>query len=196
MRSGDPMLEGAMRLAVSTFYGQCRVVLSPSPTADQSLLELGIEPERIGRWARGVDLSLFDPARRDADAYPGEVKVLYAGRLSREKGVDLLAESFLRAHERDPRLHLLLAGGGPEEAMLRERLGDRATFLGWLDGEALASRIRERGRLPVLLGDRHVRPGDRRGAGERAAGRRRRRGRAAVADPRPPQRLAVRRRRR
>ncbi|HEX8050596.1 MAG TPA: glycosyltransferase, partial [Solirubrobacterales bacterium] len=53
------------------------------------------------------------------------------------KGVDLLAESFLRAHERDPRLHLLLAGGGPEEGELRERLGDRATFLGWLSGEEL-----------------------------------------------------------
>jgi glycosyltransferase involved in cell wall biosynthesis len=65
------------------------------------------------------------------------MKILYAGRLTREKGVDLLAESFLRAHEADPRLHLLLAGGGPEEAELRERLGERATFLGWLSGEEL-----------------------------------------------------------
>ena len=79
----------------------------------------------------------FDPAKADRDAFPGEIKVLYAGRLTREKGVDLLAESFLRAHEADPRLHLLLAGGGPEEGELRERLGERATFLGWLDGEEL-----------------------------------------------------------
>jgi glycosyltransferase involved in cell wall biosynthesis len=35
-------------------------------------------------------------------------------------------------------LHLLLAGGGPEADALRERLRDRATFLGWLEGEALA----------------------------------------------------------
>ena len=53
------------------------------------------------------------------------------------QGVDLLAESFLRAHARDPRLHLLLAGGGPEEDELRARLGERATFLGWLSGEEL-----------------------------------------------------------
>src|SRR4029077_9222632 len=70
--------------------------------------------------------------------YPGELKVLYAGRMTREKGVDLLAETFLRAHASDPRLHLLLAGGGPEEEELRARLGDRATFLGWLEGEELA----------------------------------------------------------
>jgi glycosyltransferase involved in cell wall biosynthesis len=66
------------------------------------------------------------------------LKVLYAGRMTREKGCDLLAESFLRAHAADPRLHLLLAGGGPEEEELRARLADRATFLGWLDGEDLA----------------------------------------------------------
>ena len=96
-----------------------------------------------------MDLSLYDPAKRDPDAFPGQVKVLYAGRLTKEKGVDLLAEAFLRARERDPRLHLLLAGGGPEEGALRERLGvgsrraasedePCATFLGWLDREQLA----------------------------------------------------------
>ncbi|MGN6216937.1 MAG: polyphosphate kinase 1 [Solirubrobacterales bacterium] len=91
----------------------------------------------MGRWERGVDIQRFDPAKADRDAFPGEVKVLYAGRLTREKGVHLLAESFLRAHASDPRLHLLIAGGGPEEGELRERLGERATFLGWLEDEEL-----------------------------------------------------------
>jgi glycosyltransferase involved in cell wall biosynthesis len=114
------------------------VVLSPSASADHSLRTLGIDEDRLARWARGVDLGLYDPALRDAEAYPGEIKVLYAGRLTKEKGVDLLAESFLRAHKRDPRLHLLLAGGGPEEEALRDRVGEHATFLGWLGREELA----------------------------------------------------------
>ena len=58
---------------------------------------------------------------------------------TREKGADLLADAFLAARERDPRLHLALAGGGPEEDALRERLGEHATFLGWLEGDALAN---------------------------------------------------------
>jgi glycosyltransferase involved in cell wall biosynthesis len=70
---------------------------------------------------------------------PGEITVLYAGRLTREKGADLLADAFLAARERDPRLHLALAGGGPEEHVLRERLGGHATFLGWLEGDELAT---------------------------------------------------------
>ena len=64
--------------------------------------------------------------------------MLYAGRLSSEKGVDLLADAFLEARRRDPRLHLVLAGGGPEEELLRARLGEHATFLGWLSGDDLA----------------------------------------------------------
>jgi glycosyltransferase involved in cell wall biosynthesis/predicted metal-dependent phosphoesterase TrpH len=138
LRSGDRTLEIGMRAALSLFYRQCELVLSPSPASDDSLLDLGVDRERIGRWGRGVDLDLYDPAKRDRDAYPGELKVLYAGRLSKEKGAELLAESFLDARQRDPRLHLLLAGGGPEEEVLRERLGEHATFLGWLDREELA----------------------------------------------------------
>jgi glycosyltransferase involved in cell wall biosynthesis len=137
LRSASQYLEQGMDLALSIFYRQCGRVLSPSPASDESLVRLGIERDAIGRWGRGVDTSRFDPALRDADSSPGEIKVLYAGRLTKEKGVDLLAEAFLRAHEADPRLHLLLAGGGPEEEWLRERLGDRATFLGWLGGEDL-----------------------------------------------------------
>ncbi|HEX7059547.1 MAG TPA: glycosyltransferase [Solirubrobacterales bacterium] len=138
LRSGDHALEAIARAALGAFYAAPSVVLSPSPAADGSLTALGVMPERIGRWERGVDLSRFDPAKADRDAYPGELKVLYAGRLTREKGVDLLAESFLAARRADPRLHLLLAGGGPEESELRERLGEHATFLGWLEDEELA----------------------------------------------------------
>ncbi len=138
LRSGDGGTEAMARAALSAFYRVPSLVLSPSPAADRSLLELGVGPERVGRWERGVDVSRFDPAKAVRADFPGEVKVLYAGRLTREKGIDLLAESFLRARAADPRLHLLLAGGGPEEGELRERLGEHASFLGWLDGEELA----------------------------------------------------------
>jgi glycosyltransferase involved in cell wall biosynthesis/predicted metal-dependent phosphoesterase TrpH len=138
LRSSDGGIEAAAHAALGAFYRVPGFVLSPSPAADRSLIGLGIEPGRIGRWERGVDCDRFDPTKADRDAYPGELKVLYAGRLTREKGADLLAESFLRAQRADPRLHLLLAGAGPEEGELRERLGERATFLGRLGGEQLA----------------------------------------------------------
>ncbi|HEV2771094.1 MAG TPA: glycosyltransferase, partial [Solirubrobacteraceae bacterium] len=138
LRTEDPALEVAARMAIAAFYGQCHAVLSPSAASDAVLEGMGVARERIGRWERGVDLERFSPDRRDPHALPGELTVLYAGRLTREKGADLLADAFLAARERDPRLHLALAGGGPEEEALRERLGAHATFLGWLEGGSLA----------------------------------------------------------
>jgi glycosyltransferase involved in cell wall biosynthesis len=90
------------------------------------------------RWDRGVDTGRFDPAlrrRRDGD---GTVRVLYSGRITREKGVELLAETLQAARARDPRLHLMVAGGGPEQERLASLLGSDASFLGWLRGGELA----------------------------------------------------------
>jgi glycosyltransferase involved in cell wall biosynthesis/predicted metal-dependent phosphoesterase TrpH len=139
LRSGDDRLGAGMSAALTALYGQARVVMSPSPAADASLAALGIDPARIARWDRGVDAARFTPERRVPGRFGEDrIAVLYAGRLTEEKGVRLLADAFELAHARDHRLHLVLAGGGPEEKSLRRRLGDRATFLGWLEGDALA----------------------------------------------------------
>ena len=145
MRAGDPQVEYMMRAVLAKFYAQCRVVLSPSHAADDSLRDLGIPDERLARWDRGVDLRRFNPARYAPGVLPAthtelgvHFNVLYVGRLSHEKGIDLLAEAFLIARDHDPRLHLVLAGRGPEEEALRRRLGSAATFLGWVEGDRLA----------------------------------------------------------
>ncbi|HEX2416126.1 MAG TPA: glycosyltransferase [Thermoleophilaceae bacterium] len=138
LRSGDRRLRVGMDAALAALYGRCDVVLSPSKSADGSLRALGVHEGRIERWDRGVDLTRFSPALSPPGSKPGGPSVLYAGRLTREKGVDLLASAFLRARAIEPRLHLLVAGDGPEEPALRARLGEHATFLGWLDERELA----------------------------------------------------------
>ncbi len=134
----DPRVAGGMKMVLTGFYANAHRVVTPSPQSDQVVESLGIPADKVGRWDRGVDTKRFSPERRRDDLLPGEVSVLYAGRLTKEKGVELLAEAFLAAHAKDPRLHLCLAGGGPEEELLRERLGDKVTFLGWLHGDVLA----------------------------------------------------------
>jgi glycosyltransferase involved in cell wall biosynthesis len=159
LRAGKPHVTAAMEMAVGALYNACDLVLSPSPSSDEALARMGVVEEKVLRWDRGVDTSRFDPALRDETlaaswtqavsndpreraiaAMDGEkqINVLYAGRITREKGAELLADAFLAARARDPRLHLVLAGGGPEQERVRERVGDHATFLGWLHGAELA----------------------------------------------------------
>src|SRR5664280_1387543 len=148
LRSGERRVADVMAIGVRAFYGACDLVLSPSPASDATLAGIGVAAEKVARWDRGVDTRRFDPALRqaalDEQAARGQAKpadavdVLYAGRITREKGADLLADAFLLARAQDPRLRLVLVGGGPEEQRLRERVGDGAVFRGWLEGDALA----------------------------------------------------------
>jgi len=158
LRSGQEHLAKAMEMAVGAFYNACDLVLSPSPASDAALASIGMSAEKVLRWDRGVDTSRFDPSLRSDElrnewmegmacpeysraqsrATHQPVNVLYAGRITREKGAELLAEAFLCAREEDPRLQLVLAGGGPEQERLREHVGKHATLLGWLRGEELA----------------------------------------------------------
>jgi glycosyltransferase involved in cell wall biosynthesis/predicted metal-dependent phosphoesterase TrpH len=151
VRSGQQHVADAMALAVGAFYNACDIVLSPSPASDAALAGIGMSGEEVLRWDRGVDTSRFDPSLRRVGLLPeGKLNVLYSGRITHEKGVDLLADAFLLARERavagersacdrgEVDLHLVLAGGGPEQERLQERLGEHATFLGWLSGAELA----------------------------------------------------------
>ncbi len=151
LRSGRPELAQAMAMAVGAFYRACDVVLSPSPASDEALTAIGMPSERVLRWDRGVDSSRFDPSLRDPGLLSGtattgaatgaadRINVMYSGRVTREKGAELLADAFVAARAREPRLHLVLAGGGPEQELVGERVGaEHATFLGWLSGSELA----------------------------------------------------------
>jgi phosphatidylinositol alpha 1,6-mannosyltransferase len=109
--------------------------LAPSTATAAELHAHGVE--RVWLWARGVDSSRFDPARRSARlraefAPGGELVAGYVGRLAVEKRVDLLAEV-----ARLPGVRLVIVGSGPAEAAVR-RAVPSALFLGQRDGEELA----------------------------------------------------------
>jgi len=138
LRSGERRVAQATALAVGSFYGACDVILSPSHASDEALAAIGMGAERVLRWDRGVDTSRFDPSLRTRPPLGDPLHVLYSGRITQEKGIELLADAFTLARAQEPRLHLLLAGGGPEQERLRARLGEHASFLGWLEGDRLA----------------------------------------------------------
>ena len=92
-----------MRLALGAFYGGCGVVLSPSRVSDARLVRAG-HPGRSGSAAgTAASTSSASPRRGASPGGFGErINVLYAGRLTAEKGADLLADAFLEAARARP----------------------------------------------------------------------------------------------
>ncbi len=109
--------------------------LAPSTVTAADLTAHGMTNVRI--WGRGVDTARFHPAWHDASlraklAPGGEILAGYVGRLATEKRVDLLA-----AVAALPGVRLVVTGGGPEAAEVREAIPD-AVFLGERQGADLA----------------------------------------------------------
>ena len=109
--------------------------LAPCTATAAELHSHGIE--RVWLWARGVDASRFDPAKRSAKlraelAPGGELLVGYVGRLAVEKRVDLLAQVATL-----PGVRLVVVGSGPAEAAVRRAIPS-ALLLGQRVDEHLA----------------------------------------------------------
>jgi glycosyltransferase involved in cell wall biosynthesis len=125
-------------------HNQCLHTLCPSPTTAREVAAHGIQ--RVGVWPRGVDAALFTPERRSAawrahiaggDAADAPI-VLYVGRLSPEKNLAALVAAFQSLAQTEA--HLVFVGDGPARGELEQALrGRRATFTGYLSGEALAT---------------------------------------------------------
>ncbi|WP_040524723.1 glycosyltransferase family 4 protein [Gordonia effusa] len=115
----------------------CDRTLAPSSDSIAALTAHGVP--RVHRWARGVDVERFSPAKADAGLVaswrgPGEAKLVvgFVGRLAPEKHVERLVSL---AH--DPRVQLVIVGDGPERSRLSALLPN-AIFTGELRGEELA----------------------------------------------------------
>ncbi len=112
----------------------------PGRAAYAYLQGLGVDASRIAVAPNAVDAAIFGGRERHPRA-GGPCRVLAVGRLSPEKGLDLL----LRAVDGLP-VEVVLAGTGPEEARLRALAGPNVEFRGHV----------ERDELPALYADADV----------------------------------------
>lgn len=117
-----------------TYYKNVDLLISPSEYLKSKMIQVGWPASRIK-----VLLNPAPPYDPQAD---GE-RLLYLGRLTKEKGVDILLQALEGTNE-----YLDIAGTGPEEENLKalvKELGltKRVTFHGHLDGETLEKLKKE-----------------------------------------------------
>jgi glycosyltransferase involved in cell wall biosynthesis len=135
--SGSPLLGKLMGQYMRWMYGKCRETLVPSAATRELMVSAGANPGRIGFWTRGVDTTLFNPQRRSHRlrerwrTSTREPALLYVGRLSREKGLELLPEMLYRLRALGLAHRMIIAGDGPLRPWLMEQLPD-AIFTGSL----------------------------------------------------------------
>src|ERR1700719_5014070 len=93
----DSFLESVAWRYMHWFYGQLDTFFAISKEYRQSWIKRGFDPEKLKIFPRGLDTELFHPTRRNPaffekfGAKNGQIRLLYVGRLSREKDLDLLA---------------------------------------------------------------------------------------------------------
>ncbi|MEI8292542.1 MAG: glycosyltransferase [bacterium] len=125
------------------FYNQLDVLYVNSEDYRKCWIERGIPRERLRILPRGLDTRLFHPSKRDRGFWQsrglrdGEAAMLFVGRVSKEKNLDLLVAATRRLAESRTPVRPIIVGDGPYMGEMRRLLSD-AIFTGYLGGEDLA----------------------------------------------------------
>jgi glycosyltransferase involved in cell wall biosynthesis len=132
--SGLLLVETGVHRALGLYRNYLDRIAVPSRFYLDKFVEWGWPREQLIHIPNFVDPSfLADEARAEGDYF------LFAGRLSPEKGIHTLIEAVALTGQR-----LVVAGSGPDEAMLRQRaeqLGAAVEFVGHVSGPALRQLI-------------------------------------------------------
>ena len=131
------------------FCNRCTEVVTPTKGIADVLLEYGVR-RPISVIPTGVDLDAFrggTPDPQSIRSAAGGPLVLYAGRLGKEKNVDMVIAAFALVAERVTDARLAIVGCGPHERALRAAAAalpcaHRIEFVGALDKPDLGSYYR------------------------------------------------------
>jgi glycosyltransferase involved in cell wall biosynthesis len=138
--------DGRLSPADTARYAYLRYVQRPAYLPRLRRLDRVLAPSAYFAAAVRPDVGPRVPVHVLPNGIPGTVAaqplgeldhVLYAGRLERVKGVDVLLEAFARLG----RGRLTVVGDGPDRARLEALAGPRVTFTGWQAADAVARHL-------------------------------------------------------
>lgn len=141
-RSGDN-IEQFIAERIASLHNKSTLNLVPSSSAWKYLEGIGVNPDTMRMWGRGVDTDLYRPEwaqteevvrlKQEWSQQGTRTVVGYVGRLAPEKTVERLAVLAV-----DPSIRLVIVGDGPSKAKLQTLLPKDTLFLGEQTGETLA----------------------------------------------------------
>lgn len=142
--TNDEFLEKAAWSYMIWFYSQMAEIMVPSVGTREQLAARGVPPERMKPLPRWVDTETYTPGMRNPGFWKSRgigmarTVLLYVGRVSREKGLELLADAVKKLVTDGAPIALAVIGDGPYRLEMEASLaGYPALFTGYLAGEQL-----------------------------------------------------------
>ena len=133
----DAALTWFYRQVTPAAYRDAALVVALSPHMSRLAVRGGAKPACVQLVPNGIDpmeigLQHGDPQTQTQSS---KLEILYVGRLSIEKGIDVLVKAVALLKKRGIAHHLRVAGSGPQLEPLRDQVtalgvGDCVTFLG------------------------------------------------------------------
>jgi len=124
------------------FHNEANLTVTPSRESEKVLKSLEVVHTAI--FTRGIDFHRFSPKKaskkfREDYKIGDRISLLYVGRLSPEKDLDVLRDAmFLLNQEFGDRISLTITGDGPMKDEVVETMPDNVVFTGYKKGEDLA----------------------------------------------------------
>jgi 1,2-diacylglycerol 3-alpha-glucosyltransferase len=136
---------------VAGYYNKCDLVISPSKALLDGMKENGVYKKLI-LFPNAVDIGAFLPVQENRRQELKKkfgikgVSLVYMGRLSYEKSVEVVIQAYKKIVEKHPESTLLVVGNGPQknklEKMVEElSLKKNVLFTGMLVGNDLVEAI-------------------------------------------------------
>lgn len=143
--TGSDFMEELAWKFVLWYYDQMDLIYAPSSSTREELVSKGIDPGKVLVYPRGIDISRFNPENRNGfykkwSAKETAVKLLYVGRVSKEKNLHLLLEAYRNLAQKRKNVVLTIVGDGPYlDEMKSQAAGLPCIFTGSLDGDDLTA---------------------------------------------------------
>jgi glycosyltransferase involved in cell wall biosynthesis len=123
------------------FHNASSLTVTPSKETIKKLKADGIH--RVSLFTRGIDSKKFSPIHASEEIRKNyqvgnKLLLLYVGRISPEKDLDVLFESYHNLDRKYPeKFALMVVGDGPMKKEYEKKHGDKILFTGYQSGENL-----------------------------------------------------------
>lgn len=133
---------GLLEKYLSWFHQEASLTVTPSMESETILKKIGVKNIKI--FGRGIDFDQFSPdyksvCFRKKLGIEDKITLLYVGRLSPEKDLDMLRKAmFLLNKQYKDKITLVITGEGPMKAELERTMPENVIFTGYKKGKDLA----------------------------------------------------------